>query len=104
MNSALRLDGLAGVGEGAVILADVDAVRIHGSGKGRVIVQDKRYASSPAKRDQPAGDALDGGEVVVFRPKLEEVDTAGKEGGGGVFGIFLGHVAEIKDAVKAGME
>ena len=103
MNSALRLDGPAGVGEGAVVLADVDAVRADFRSEGRVVVEDEGHAGGAAKRDERAGDPLDGGEVVVFCTKLEEIGTASEEGGGDVFGIFLGDVAEVEDAVEVGL-
>lgn len=103
MNSALRLNGPAGVGEGAVILADVDAVRADFRGEGRMVVEDEGDAGGTAKRDELAGDALDGGEIVAFGAELEEVGTAGEERGGGAFGLFLGGVAEVEDGVEAGL-
>ena len=80
----------------------MDAVGTDVGGEGGVIVEDEGDSGGAAEREEFFGDALDGGEVVAFCAELEEVGSAGEEGGGDVLGVFLGDVAEVEDAVEAG--
>ena len=57
---------VAGRGERAVVLADVDAVGAEFRGEGGVIVEDERHAGGAAEREQFFRDAPDGGEVVAL--------------------------------------
>jgi hypothetical protein len=89
--------------EGAVVLADVDAVGPEFASEGGVVVEDEGDAGFTAQRDQGFRDTPDGGEVVVLGAELEEVSAAGQQGGGGGDGVFLRGVAEVEDGVEAGV-
>ena len=71
-------EGGAGFGEGAVVLADVDAVGTDFSGEGGEIIEDEGDSGGTAKWEDFLGDAADGGEVVVFRAELENIRAAGE--------------------------
>jgi hypothetical protein len=68
-----------GLGEAAVVLADMDAIGADGGGEFREVVEDEWDARSSAEREELAGNALDGGEIVVFCTELENIRTAGEE-------------------------
>ena len=102
MNSAVRLQEAAGCGERAIVLAQVDAICSEGGGESGKIVENEGNSGGAAKGEEAAGNAFDGGEVVVFRTKLEDVGSPGQEQGGDFHGTFFGRVAEVQDAVKAG--
>ncbi len=72
-----RTDDFAGGCERAVVLAEVDAVGIEGGGEGGEIIEDEGNSGGAAKRQQAAGDTLDGGEVFAFGAELEEVGATG---------------------------
>ena len=91
-------------GEGAVVLADVDAVGIDFCGEGRVVVEDEGDPSGAAKGEDFFRDAADGGEVVPLGAELEKVRTASEKGLGNGLGEGLGDVAEIEDAVEKRVE
>ena len=91
---------MPGFSQGAVVLADVDAVGTDLGGEGGVVVEDEGNSGGAAEREEFFGDAADGGEVMAFGAELEEVGTAGEEGGGDGFGVLLGDVAEVEDAVE----
>ena len=101
MNFAVRFQDAASIGEGAVVLAEVDAVGTDAGGECGVVVEDEWNSGGSAKRDEPTSDALDGGEIVVFRAELKEIGTTGEKGGGDSLGTLLGDVAEVEDGVKA---
>ena len=65
--------------EGAVVLADVNTVGVDGGGEFGEIVEDKWDARRAAKGDELAGDALEGGEVVIFCAELEDVGATSEE-------------------------
>lgn len=62
--------GMNSAVQGAVVLAEVGTVRTDADGEVRVIVEDKGNSGGTTQRQEPAGDAFDGGEVVVFRAEL----------------------------------
>jgi hypothetical protein len=96
MNPALRW-------ERAVVLAEVDAVGTEFEGEGGVVVEDEGDSGGAADGEEFFGDAADGGEVVALGAELEEMGSAGEERAGDGFGVFLGDVAEVEDAVEAGV-
>ena len=73
------------------------------SGEGGEVVEDEGNSGGAAEREEFFRDAADGGEVVAFGAELEEVGSAVEEGLGDVLGVFLGDVAEVEDAVEAGV-
>jgi hypothetical protein len=81
LNSAGRLDGAAGVGEGTVVLTDVDAIGIQGGGEAGVVVEYKWHTRGAADRKEASGDALDRRQVVVFRTELEAVTFSADSSG-----------------------
>lgn len=91
--------GMNSAVQGAVVLADVDAVGAELYGEGGVVVEDEGDAGGAAEGDELFRNALDGGEVVTFCPELEEICPAGEEGGGDGFCVFLRGVAEVENAV-----
>jgi hypothetical protein len=88
--------------ERAVVLTEVDAVGAEFEGEGEVVVEDEGDAGGAAEGKEFCGDAADGREVAAFGAELEEIGSAGEEGAGDGFGVFLGDVAEVEDAVEAG--
>jgi hypothetical protein len=99
-NNFSRPNDLPGVGEWAIVLADVDAVGINGGGEFGEIVENEGDFRFAAKWEKATGDTLDGGEIVIFGAKLENVCTALNEGAGDRFRVFLGDIAEVEDAVE----
>ena len=94
-----RERGFGGL-QGAVVLADVDAIRTEFTGELRVVVEDERNPGSAAERDEFLGDTTDGGEIVAFGAELENIRTTRKQAGGHLFGSGFGGVAEVEDAVE----
>jgi hypothetical protein len=78
----------------------VDAVGPDFYGEAGVVVEDEGDSGGAAEGDEFLGDAADGGEVVALGAELEEMSTAVEERLGDGFGVFLGGVAEVEDAVE----
>jgi hypothetical protein len=95
-----RTDDVPGFGERAVVLADVNAIRIDFRSEGGMIVKNERNSGGAAERKKLLPDTPNGGEIVTFRSKLEEISTASQERSGDFFRARLRDVAEVEDAVE----
>ena len=84
----------------AIFLAEVDAVGTDFEGKGGMVVEDEGDSGGAAEGKEFLGDATDDGKVVALGAKLEKVGAAFQEGLGDGFGVFLGGVTEVEDAVE----
>ena len=67
-----------------------------------MVVHDERNTGGAAKRQDEAGERFDFLRRVPFGAELHEVRAAGEEGGGGIFGVFRGDVAEVENGVEEG--
>ena len=92
----------SGAFEGAVVLAEVDAVGIEFGGEGWKIVEDEGNARGAAEREDAAGDGGDEVQRLALGAELEEIGSTGEEGGGDGFRVLGAGVAEIEEAVEAG--
>ena len=97
-----RNDGGTTSSDGGGAAVDSGGGQSDAGGEGGVVVEDEGNVGSATKREETAGDPLNGGEVVALCAELDEIGTAGQEGGGDGFCVFLRNVAEVEDAVEAG--
>ena len=94
-------DQTTGFGDGLVVLADMNSIRAGGGDEFGVVIEKEGNAGLAAERGEGLGKREDFGGREIFGAELEDLDSAGEHGAGGLNGLGGLAVAEVENAVEA---
>ena len=91
-----RSDGGAGVGDGGVVLPDVDAVGVHGRHQVGAVVEDEQRAVLGGRRREPPPRGHNRVVGGLLHPQLHDVDAGAKRAGEEVVGRVGAHQIQVR--------